>query len=95
MTEKGGTPMTAPKTVTTDWMWDHDATGEDVRVRIPVVNHGTLDRMEPEECGCIVAVYTLEECGGPADLIVKQCDRFGQWDCSGHGFTVGPFTVKV
>ena len=85
--------MTAPKTVTTDWMWDHDATGEDVRIRICVVNHGRLDRMEREECGCMIAVYTLEECGGPADLVTEPCERFGEWDCSGYRFTVGPFTV--
>jgi len=86
---------TPPKTVTTDWMWDHDANGEDVRIRIPVVNHGTLNYVEPEECGCVIAVYELQECGGPADLVVERCGRFGKWDCSGHRFTVGPFTVTV
>jgi len=84
-----------PKTITTDWMWDHDETGEDVQVRIASTNHGTFDRMEREDCGCMVAVYMLEECGGPADLIVTRCDRFGEWDCSGHRFTVGPFTVAA
>ena len=87
--------MKAPETITTNWMWDHDRDAEDIKVRIPVVNHGRFDHFDTEECGCVIAVYTLEECGGPADLITEPCGRFGEWDCSGYRFTVGDFTVTV
>ena len=85
----------APETITTNWMWDHDADGEDIKVRISVVNHGRFDHFDTEECGCVIAVYALEECGGPADLVTQPCGRFAEWDCSGYRFTVGAFTVTV
>lgn len=88
--------MTAPTTIKADFMWDHDRDGEPIRIRVVGHNTGHFDHTVTEECGCVRAVYVLDDCGGPADLIVERCDGTSIYGCDGERYlSVAPFTITV
>ena len=86
----------APATIKTDFMWDHDGDGEPVRIRVVGHNTGHLNETITEDCGCVRAVYVLNDCGGPADLIVQRCDGTNYYGCFGERYTnLYGFTINA
>jgi hypothetical protein len=87
---------TAPATIKANFMWDHDRDGEPRRIAVVGHNTGHLDEMITEECGCVRAVYVLDDCGGPADLIVQRCDGTRIYGCDGERYmNLSGFRIEV
>ena len=89
---------TAPATVTTNFVWDIDEDGWEFKVASSTPNIGRWNYEENEECGCRVAFYTLDICGGHAEVLVHGCDDFGGPFCTGWRVARsndGKFTVAV
>lgn len=74
---------TAPTTVTANFVWDFDADCEGIRLPSRTPNTGRFNEEYEDECGCRIATYSLDICGGPADLLLHGCDDFGGPFCTG------------
>lgn len=91
--------MKAPERVVANFYWEYEYP-QDRRVRSDTPNYGTLDEQYTEDCGCEIATYSLDECGGPADLLLDRCADYRGPFCLGYYHERvdagrGGFTIEV